>query len=113
MDDSEADVPLNGATDSVKPWTIKSVATEARDLGDATEGRPGLSEPEGEAARIARERQPGARTNALAAAIAEIKELYERESAGLMEPIDALERDHDLPRQRTDNPEPEGYAARM
>jgi septal ring factor EnvC (AmiA/AmiB activator) len=24
-----------------------------------------------------------------------------------MEPVDALERDHDLPRQRTDNPEPE------
>ena len=81
--------------------------------GDATEGRPGLSEPEGEAARIARERQPGARTNGLAAAIAEIKELYERECAGLMEPIDALERDHDLPRQRTDNPEPEWDTARM
>ena len=81
--------------------------------GDATEGRPGLSEPEGGAARIARERQPGARTNGLAAAIAEIKELYERECAGLMEPVDALERDHDLPRQRTDNPEPEWDAARM
>jgi hypothetical protein len=39
----------------------------------------------------------------LAAAIAEIKEFYERECAGLKEPIDA--RDHDLPQQRTDNPE--------
>ena len=81
--------------------------------GDATEGWPELSESEGGAARVARERPPGARTNALAAAIAEIKELYERESAGLMEPIDALERDHELPRQRTDNPEPEWDAARI
>ena len=50
--------------------------------GDATEGRPELSEPEGGTARVARERPLGARTNALAAAIAEIKELYERECAG-------------------------------
>jgi hypothetical protein len=53
-------------------------------------------------ARAMRERQGGVRMNGLAAAIAEIRELYERECAGLTEPIDTLERDEALPRQRAD-----------
>jgi hypothetical protein len=43
IDESEADTPFNGVTDAVKPWTIKSIATEARDLAIMAARREGLT----------------------------------------------------------------------
>ena len=76
---------------------------------DETEGQPGVSELRcGPACLV-----PGTRTTAsqmrtdLAAAIAEIRELYERESAGLVEQVGAPAREPDSPRQQADNAAPE------
>ena len=41
MDD--ADTALNGVTDSIKPWTIKSVASEVRDLAIIAARKEGLT----------------------------------------------------------------------
>lgn len=35
--------PLSGTTDTVKPWTVKAIATEARDLAITVARREGMS----------------------------------------------------------------------
>ncbi len=82
---------------------------------DETEGQPGVSELRcGPVCLV-----PGTRTTAsrmrteLAAAIAEIRELYERESAGLVEQVAAPARAPDPPRQLADNAEPERESKRI
>ena len=80
---------------------------------DETEGQPGVSELRSDpACSVPGTRTSGMRTE-LAAAIAEIKELYERESVGLVEQVGVPARERDSPRQRADNAEPEWDAVRI
>ena len=43
MDDDEQGPPLTGALDPVKPWTIKAVSTEVRDLAIVAARKEGVT----------------------------------------------------------------------